>query len=133
MTYANIENTYRVLEVHDLECASTFYCERLGFTLSLRVDGHLILTRHPWQLTLEQTPRTSQHKTSLFGTHGFLAHFPTQDLDGLYQELLAKEILCFLPPTIQPWGVKEFGIEGPQSHRIYFFEALKEQDHLEPG
>jgi uncharacterized glyoxalase superfamily protein PhnB len=42
------------------------------------------------------------------------------NMDELYQEYVAKGVKVTMPPTVQPYGLREFEIEMPAGVRIRF-------------
>lgn len=41
-----------------------------------------------------------------------------QDIDGLHRHLLARGATVLMPPTDQPWGLREIEVEAPGGHRL---------------
>lgn len=49
----------------------------------------------------------------------------SENMDELYEEYCAKGVKVTMPPTVQPYGFREFEIEEPEGIRIRFHVDAK--------
>jgi catechol 2,3-dioxygenase-like lactoylglutathione lyase family enzyme len=47
------------------------------------------------------------------------------DLDACYDRVVAARVTVTEPPTVQPWGHRNFAITDPNGLRLVFFEKLE--------
>jgi catechol 2,3-dioxygenase-like lactoylglutathione lyase family enzyme len=52
------------------------------------------------------------------------------DADALYDEIKAKGAKIVMPPTDEPWGMREFHVEDPDGHTIRFGHSTPEAKDL---
>ena len=105
MADAGMHRTIPALPVRDVSAAAAFYEERLGFAVRHRDAGFAVLARdeavlHLWEAGDEgwrsrgdfaQKPVCSGAESFLAGTAS--ARIEVRDVDGLYAELRAAEVL----------------------------------------
>lgn len=111
-----------VLAVTDLEASRRFYCEKLGFTEDLRVDGWAFLSRGACRLRLGDCPDAMP--ISGAPDHSWFAYLHVADIAGLYDEVRRNGVEVWHPLQAKPWGVREFAIVTPDGHRIVFGERM---------
>lgn len=44
----------------------------------------------------------------------------SEDMDGLFAKYRAAGVKVTMPPTVQPWGLREFEVEEPNGYRFTF-------------
>jgi catechol 2,3-dioxygenase-like lactoylglutathione lyase family enzyme len=54
------------------------------------------------------------------GQHGTWMSIFVDDADALYEEVRAKGAKIVMPPTDEPWGMREFHVEDPDGHTFRF-------------
>jgi catechol 2,3-dioxygenase-like lactoylglutathione lyase family enzyme len=113
-----------VLPVPDVAAAADWFCRVLGFEIDFLlgeppVHGRVKLGDGRWgapvfiHLSRAAGPVQPCGELRLHAGH---------DVDGLHAHALAQLPACggrvTMPPTDQPWGLREFAIEGPAGHRL---------------
>jgi uncharacterized glyoxalase superfamily protein PhnB len=109
-----------VLPVADVAAAVDWFCRVLGFAVDFVLGEPVNYARvklgdgswgapvyiHLQQTTLAVLPCG---ETRLHVGH---------DIDGLHAHALAQGARVLLPPTSQPWGLREIVLQGPAGHAI---------------
>jgi catechol 2,3-dioxygenase-like lactoylglutathione lyase family enzyme len=49
----------------------------------------------------------------------------TDDLAGVHDRLVRGGVAIVEPPTVQPWGHRNFAVRDPNGLRVVFFERLE--------
>lgn len=116
-----IHGVQPVLPVHDVAAAAEWFVRVLGFQIDflhgapVPVHGRVKLGDHSWgdpvYIHLSQAPGPIQ-------PCGETRLHVGRDVDGLHRHALAQGATVLLPPTDQPWGLREMGIEAPGGHRL---------------
>ena len=115
-----IHGVQPVLPVHDVAAAADWFCRVLGFELDFLhgdpvVHGRVKLGDRshgdPVYIHLSRTEGAIQPcgETRLHVGH---------DIDGLHAHVLASGGTVLLPPTDQPWGLREIVVRSPAGHRL---------------
>lgn len=117
---AEITASTFVLAVRDLDVSRKFYCEQLGFTEDLSVDGWSFLSRGACRLRLGDCP--DAQPISKAQDHSWFAYLHVLDAAGLYQEYVGRNVEIWHRLENKPWGMREFAIVTPDGHRIVFGE-----------
>jgi catechol 2,3-dioxygenase-like lactoylglutathione lyase family enzyme len=112
-----------VLAVPDLARSVSYYRDQLGFTIDLEVAGWAFLSRDRFRLMLGECPDAMPVVDT--GDHWYFAYITVEDIDGLYRELVAKNVEAGHEPEDKPWGMREFGIRTPDGHRIMFGQSAR--------
>ena len=114
---ARITNSRCVLAVRDLRLSTRYYVEALGFSRdSIVADGWSFLTRDSFRVMLGECP--DETPASELANHSYVAYWNVDDVDGLYREFAARGALLTSQPADKPWGLREFGLQTPDGHRI---------------
>jgi catechol 2,3-dioxygenase-like lactoylglutathione lyase family enzyme len=117
---ARLEATRLILAVRDLRAATDFYMNALGFQRDFGdgSDGWSWLSRDNVRVGLgacaDALPATE------LGDHSYVAYVSVEDVDGLYAEFVSRGARIRLPPETKPWGMREFGLQTPDGHRMTF-------------
>lgn len=121
---ARIENSRCVLAVRDLEISTRYYRDVLGFTQDpIDAPGWSFLTRDNFRVMLGECP--DEKPASELDNHSYFAYWNVDDVDGFYQEIVARGALVSSAPANKPWGLREFGLRTPDGHRITCGEILQ--------
>jgi uncharacterized glyoxalase superfamily protein PhnB len=121
---ARIENSRCVLAVRDLEVSTRYYKDVLGFTQDpIDAPGWSFLTRDNFRVMLGECP--DEKPASELDNHSYFAYWNVDDVDGFYQEIVARGALVTSAPANKPWGLREFGLRTPDGHRITCGEILQ--------
>lgn len=120
---ARISGSRSVLAVRDLNVATRYYKDVLGFTEDpIRADGWSFLTRDAFRIMLGECPDVTP--ASELGDHSYIAYWNVEGVDQLFAEFSAKGALISSRPTDKPWGLREFGLRTPDGHRITCGEMI---------
>lgn len=60
------------------------------------------------------------------GQRGTWMSIFVDDADALHEEMRAKGARIVMPPTDEPWGMREFHVEDPDGHTIRFGHSAPE-------
>lgn len=111
-----------VLAVKDLRRSIAFYRDMLGFALEFEVAGWAFLSRDLFHVMLGECPDAMSATET--GDHSYFAYVRVDDVDDLYRELSAKDVLQVQEISDRPWGMREFGVRTPDGHRIMFGQPI---------
>jgi uncharacterized glyoxalase superfamily protein PhnB len=115
-----IHGVQPVLPVPDVDAAAAWFCAVLGFEIDFVLGtpgdyGRVKLGDRSWgdpvfiHLSRSAAPVQPCGEIRLHVGH---------DVDGLHAHVLAQGAAVTLPPTDQPWGLREFEVIAPGGHRI---------------
>ena len=114
---ARIVDSRFVLAMRDLERSTAYYVDVLGFTRDpIDADGWSFLTRNKVRLMLGECP--DEQPAGELANHSYFASWNVDDVDELFREITARGALVSSRPQDQPWGLREFGLQTPDGHRI---------------
>ena len=113
-----------VLAVRDLKASTRFYIDVLGCQRDFGdgSDGWSFLSRGSFRVMLGECP--DEKPASELGDHSYVAYLLVEGIDDLHRELVSRGATDVSPPTDEPWGIREFGLETPDGHRIRFGQPL---------
>lgn len=102
------------LLVQDLDRSVAFYTEKLGFTVTRRVDGFAAFNSRSVTLVVWETshlpdePRTTPLALREAGHPACLSVklAAPSEVDQMYETLLARDIPVRRPPADYPWGAR---------------------------
>jgi catechol 2,3-dioxygenase-like lactoylglutathione lyase family enzyme len=117
---AEITDCTCVLAVNDLDLSRRFYCEKLGFTEDLAVDGWSFLSRGACKLRLGHCPEAEP--ISSCKDHSWFAYLHVDNVTGLYQEYTGNAVDMYQELEDKSWGLREFAVTTPDGHIIAFGE-----------
>ena len=113
-----------VLRSFDEAKAKEFYCGFLGFSVDFE---HRFEPGAPLYIQMSRGG-VSLHVSEHHGdaTPGSTVRIDVDDIDGLHQELTAKDY-PFARPGIeeQPWGLRELTVADPFGNRLIFAQAIE--------
>ncbi len=118
----DITSTTYVLAVPDLETSRQYFCDVLGFTEDLTVEGWSFLSRGACRLRLGHCPDATP--ISECQDHSWFAYLHVENAAELYAEFLQRGVEVWHPLKEKPWSMKEFAIVTVDGHRIVFGEPL---------
>ena len=107
------------LEVTDLEPATTFLRDVLGFTVELEEQemGLVLLSRDAVGLALVRTTRPGVNETTA-------AYIGVTDVNDLHDHCQRHGATVVMPLTDHPWGLRNFVVEIPGGHRLALGERV---------
>jgi uncharacterized glyoxalase superfamily protein PhnB len=121
---ARITGSRCVLAVRDLAAATNYYTDVLGFRRDpIDAPGWSFLTRDDFSVMLGECP--DEKPASELGNHSYIAYLYIDGIDRYYEEIAAKGALLTSAPQDKPWGLREFGMQTPDGHRITCGEPLE--------
>ena len=62
------------------------------------------------------------------GEHSYMAYVQVSDVIGLHADLAARGVQILKTLRTEPWGMREFGIETVDGHRMMFGEEVSSGD-----
>jgi uncharacterized glyoxalase superfamily protein PhnB len=108
-----------VLHVAESSAAEQHYCGRLGFQREFvhrptdaQDPCYMGLVRDEARLHLSSFPGD--------GASGALVYLLVDDVDGLHQELLGRNVSIEMSPTDQSWGNREMYVRDADRNKIAF-------------
>jgi len=116
-----IHGVQPVLPVPDVAAAADWFVRVLGFQIDFLhgeptpVHGRVKLGDRSWgdPVYLHLARQAGDIRPS-GSTRLHVGH----DIDGLHAHALAQGATVLLPPTNQPWGLREIELEAPGGHRL---------------
>ena len=120
---AAIGGTVPLLFVSDFEASLSYYTDKVGFRLVWRNDesaddpyGSIIRGDTDFHITICHC-EDKGHVGKLD------VRIETREIDVLFEEMKAAEVLIGLEPKDQPWGLREFEINDADGNKITFFST----------
>ena len=117
-----ILETRYVLAVQNLQASANYYIEKLGFTTDWAQDGWHQLRRDSIVVILGECA----DDRSAFETrnHSYFAYIVVEGVDALHHEFATNGVDIHYALGSKPWGMREFGIQTIDGHRIMFGQDL---------
>jgi len=119
----NILEPRYVLAVNNLEVSKNYYKNNLGFSVVNEYPGWAFLTRDSFFVMLGECKETPAAQT--IGDHSYFAYLEVKDASMLYKEYEEKEVNFIKTLKDEEWGMREFGVETIDGHRIMFGESIE--------
>jgi uncharacterized glyoxalase superfamily protein PhnB len=120
---ARITGSRCVLAVRDLAASTNYYTDVLGFRRDpIDAPGWSFLTRDDFRVMLGECP--DEKPASELGNHSYVAYLYIDGIDRYYEEIAGKGALLTSAPQDKPWGLREFGMQTPDGHRITCGEPI---------
>ena len=114
---ATITNHHYVLAVPDARRTAEFFVNQLAFELRPVNDKDWrFVSKDGFMAMLGSCP-DAIHPTRL-GDHSYFAYFVVDDVDAYFNDVRAKGVQTLNSPSDKPWGMREFGLQTPDGHRI---------------
>jgi predicted enzyme related to lactoylglutathione lyase len=117
-TAARLSRLAPELPAADLRASIEYYVERLGFSLSMQMDGYSIVERDGVAIHLFADGGRGH---SPVGVHIF-----TPELDRLSAELEARGAKIIQPIEMKPWGNREFRVVDVFGNELKLTEPAAE-------
>ena len=105
------------LPTANLEQAIRFYQDVLGFEVDYGSTDYSILRKDDVRLVVLPKSPAFPGPTSCY--------IFIKDIDTYYNTLISRRARISLPLTVQPYGMKDFGILDLDGNRLSFGEAVK--------
>jgi catechol 2,3-dioxygenase-like lactoylglutathione lyase family enzyme len=114
------------LTVRSVKRSADYYCEKLGFELVVDAAPHFALIRVGGPrggtiglLSLTKAKKGGVRKRSAKQRRAFHVELSTDNLDGLYKDLLAKRVRINTPPHDEPWE-RSMDVVDPDGYTLEF-------------
>ncbi len=108
-----------VIAVHDLERSARYYRDVLGFEVREIGDpGWRFFLRDQCFIMAGECPDALSPQE--LGDHSYFAYLEVDEIDQLYEAVIAKDVTVIKNLRNEPWGMREFGIQTVDGHRIMF-------------
>ncbi len=105
------------LFVKDLERASAFYTETLGFVAETRYARSQLLRAGGLRLLLHVGGGAAAAEPAALHLH-----LAVDDIDGFHELLRARGAAPSGPPETKPWGLRSFELRDPSGHLWEFVQ-----------
>lgn len=114
-----IRRPRHVIAVQDLERSARFYRDVLGFVVrAVGEPGWRFFLKDQCSIMAGECPDAlSPHE---LGDHSYFAYLEVDEIDQLYEAVIAKDATVIKTLRNEPWGMREFGIRTVDGHRIMF-------------
>lgn len=114
---ASLRYVATIIPVREMRRSVEFY-ECLGFVPEPYEDGgeYVFLSRDEHSLHLNLI------KTAEFAFNPLGIYFYVDDVDVLYDEVVAAGVVCLHPPEDKPWRMREFAVSDPDFALLRFGE-----------
>lgn len=119
----NVKKTQHVLAVNDFDKAEKYFIEKLGFTLESRIAGWSFLYLDSFYLMIGDCKGEKPARET--NNHAYFAYVNCEGIDELYEQYNERGVEFNQKISNKPWGLREFGVETPEGHRIMFGQEIK--------
>ncbi len=120
-----ITKTRFVIAVPDLKVSSAFYRDVLGFEIHTIPDpGWLFYTSG--DCTIMAGECADAIPPAELGDHSYFAYLEVDNIDRLYESVVAAGAKLGKKIRNEPWGMREFGLVTADGHRIMFGSPVSE-------
>ena len=118
-----VHKTQHVLAVNDFDAAEKYFIEKLGFTLENRIGGWSFLRLDNFYLMVGDCKGEMLARET--NNHSYFAYVNCEAIDELYQQYIERGVHFNQRISDKPWGLREFGVETPEGHRIMFGQEIR--------
>tara|TARA_R110000851_G_scaffold182226_1_gene331327 strand:- start:208 stop:588 length:381 start_codon:yes stop_codon:yes gene_type:complete len=119
----SVTSTQHVLAVKDIDKTELYFLDKLGFSVRFRLEGWSFLSLGSFHIMLGHCPdEVSARDTH---EHSYFAYVNCEDIDEIYRDYQRRGADVFQAIADKPWGLREFGVETPEGHRIMFGEDIE--------
>jgi len=118
----NLFSPRYTLAVRNLATSTSFYIDMLGFELLNEYPGWSFLGRDNVVVMLGEC--ADERPASEIGDHSYFAYIEVRDASMLFQEFETKGVTFIKTIQDEIWGMREFGIQTVDGHRIMFGQEL---------
>ena len=121
----HVIQTRHVLAVKDLAASARYYLEVLGFQRDFAVEGWEFLSLGNFKVMLGEC--RDEVPASAIGNHSYFAHVLVENVDELFHAYDERGAKFLFRAQDKPWGLREFGVETPDGHRLCFGQTINAQ------
>ena len=101
---------------HDVRRSAALYVEKLGFRIVQEPPGWAFVKRDNVTIVLGECPN-DMHPSEL-GCHSYFAYLVVDDAGAYHAEVKDKGVEHVSEIEDKPWGMREYGIQTVDGHRI---------------
>lgn len=131
MSAAGVRDVSRILGiapqflVDDLDRATSYYCEKLGFELDFEYDGfYASVKRDGFAIHLKEAPKVAADREHRMRNEHLDAYIAVSNNRSLFSELNLRGAHLILSLEERPWGCLEFYVQDPDGYIICFSERV---------
>ena len=117
-----ILQNHHVLAVHDVRTSAQFYVDVLGFAIVNEPPGWIFVRKDNCLIMLGECPDDLPPRE--LGCHNYFGYFKVDDVDAYYADVKAKGGKIINDLADKPWGMREFGFETVDGHRIMIGQTI---------
>ena len=117
-----VAKTQHVLAVNDFDAAVKYFTEKLGFSLNNTIGGWAFLQLDEFHLMVGDCRGEVPARDT--NNHALFAYVNCEGIDSLYDQYRNKGVRFNQTISDKPWGLREFGVETPEGHRIMFGQTI---------
>ena len=122
----NFYESRYVLAVNNLDASINYYQKILGFKIVDEYPGWAFLSRDSFFVMLGECKNTIPAKN--IGDHSYFAYLVINNASMLYEELKSKNVDFIKILKDEEWGMREFGIQTVDGHRMMFGESIADRN-----
>jgi catechol 2,3-dioxygenase-like lactoylglutathione lyase family enzyme len=123
MTADDDMHSFHVLAVCDLEAATPYFRDVLGFRVQWEeASDWRLLKRGKAALMVGWCP--NERPARDIGSHSYFGYFHAGDVDALHAEFTGRGAIILQTPQDKPWGMREMLVGTPEGHRMMFGQEL---------
>jgi predicted enzyme related to lactoylglutathione lyase len=116
-----LQNHY-VLAVHDVRTSAQFYVDVLGFAIVSEPPGWIFVKKDDCLIMLGECPDDLPPRE--LGCHNYFGYLKVDDVDAYYADVKSKGGTIINDLANKPWGMREFGLETVDGHRIMIGQTI---------
>lgn len=126
MTASNVPTILRAapyLPVRDVATTGAYYAATYGFILEYAGGSppeFAIYSRDGWPLMFRRVSDPARIRPNEMQGGTWDVFFWVTDLMPLFEEVQRRGAIIVYPPTVQPYGMKEFATRDPDGHVLGF-------------
>jgi uncharacterized glyoxalase superfamily protein PhnB len=117
-----VAKTQHVLAVNNFAAAVKYFTEKLGFTLNDTIGGWCFLQLDDFHLMVGDCQGEVPARET--NNHALFASVNCEGIDELYDQYRKNGVRFNQTISDKPWGLREFGVETPEGHRIMFGQTI---------
>lgn len=118
-----VTKTQHVLAVNDLAASEQYFVDKLGFVVTLRVEGWSFLSLSDFHLMVGHCQGEMLARDT--NNHSYFAYVNCEGIDELFAAYKERGVEFNQLLADKPWGQREFAVVTPEGHRIMFGQAIK--------
>ncbi len=117
-----VAKTQHILAVNDFDSAVKYFVEKLGFALDKTIGGWAFLHLDSFYLMVGDCRGEAPARDT--NNHSLFAYVNCEEIDELYRQYQENGVEFNQKIADKPWGLREFGVETPEGHRIMFGQSI---------